>query len=200
MKRKILALIVAICMICSAIAIGAETLMDNVLGVTFPERIGKLTFQGRREYQGPGLGYSMRYQDEHLFKVDVYVYDNNLPDIGDGVNSMRVKDEFVSAIKVFSLMEKIGKYKDVKNLDLSTTAYPQGSLQFLRHRCQYRQSADAGNVYLGLRISETYLSAKSGKFIKVRLTLPEGDFTERQSEISGFVMHLAKVLGSQKSV
>lgn len=104
MKIRILALIAAIGMICSAIPIGAEYLKNDVLGGTFPEQIGKLTFQGRKDYQEPGLGYSMLYQDEHPFKVDVYVYDNNLPDIGEGTNSRRVIDEFASLIKVFSAL------------------------------------------------------------------------------------------------
>ena len=199
MKRKILSLFAAIGMICSGIAIGAEPFKDEVLEVTFPEKIGKLRLKRQQMYQEQGLGYSMRYEDEHLFKVDVYIYDKNLPDIGVGSNSMRVTDEFASVIKVFSMMEQTGKYKDVKNLDQGTTAHPQGSLQFLWHRCQYRQSAGEGVAYLGVRVSETYLSAKSGKFVKVRITLTEQEFKERQSEISGFVKHFATILGSHHS-
>lgn len=169
---------------------------DDVLGVTFPEQIGKLVFfPDPHEYATPGLGYSMRYQDDRLFKVDVYVYDNNLPDIGEGTNSKRVMDEFISVIQFFSTMIKMGLYHDFKNLDRGTTTYPPGSLQFVWHRCQYRQSEG----YLGLRVSETHLSAKSGKFIKVRLTLPEEEFTERQAEVSNFLKHLAEILGTQPS-
>jgi len=50
-----------------------------------------------------------------------------------------------------------------------------------------------------LRISETYLSAKSGKFIKVRLTLTAEEFKERQGEIGGFMKHLASILGAQET-
>ena len=52
---------------------------------------------------------------------------------------------------------------------------------------------------VGLRISETYLSAKSGKFIKVRLTLTAEEFKERQGEIGGFMKHLASILGAQET-
>lgn len=174
-----------------------EPVKDDVLGVTFPERIGMFALQGREEFQEPGMGYSLRYHDEHLFKVNVYVYDNDLTDIGNGIDSKRVTEEFASVLSVFSIFEKMGKYKDVKRVDKGTTEYPHGSLQFLWSRCQYRQSAGEGVAYLGLRVSETYLSAKSGKFVKVRLTLKEEELNERQAEISGFMKHIGRILGSQ---
>lgn len=198
MRTRIMVLSVAIVMICIALAIAAEPVKDDVLGITFPDRIGKLTFREREVFQNPGLGYRLRYQDEYLFKVDVYVYDNNLPDIGNGVNSKRVTEEFASLINTFSIFEKMGKYKDVKNLGRGTNADSEGSLQFLWYRCQYRQSAGEGVAYLGFRVSDTYLSAKSGKFIKVRLTMKEQEFTERQAEMFGFMNHLSMILSSQQ--
>lgn len=197
MKKKMLALSTFTCVILSAFFINAEPFKDEALGVEFPGQIGKLTFYGRKEYQQPGLGYSSRYDDQKLFKVDIYVYDKDLSAITEGTNSELVTNEFICATNDISRMEEIGKYKDVKSLDHGTTAYSKGSLQFLWHRCQYRQSGESVD-YQGLRVSETYLSAKSGKFIKVRITVTEKEFTERKTEISNFMKDLAKILGKPK--
>lgn len=177
---------------------GQEPYKDTALDVTFPAKIGTLELRSREKYPQPELGYSLRYDDADLFKVDIYVYDKKLSDIGNGVESKRVKQEFESLIGVFELMEKAGKYKDVRQLGKGTSSFPKGSLQFLWSRCQYRQVPEEGVTYTGLRISETYLSAKAGLFIKVRLTVKEEDFKSRQNEITGFMKELASILGAPK--
>lgn len=170
---------------------------DDALGVTFPERIGALDLQYRQAYEQPGLGYALRYEDAHLFKVDVYVYDLDLPDIGDGPDSERVEQEFESLLGNMAEMERLGKYEGVELVAQGRTSFPSGDLEFLWSRHRYRQLPGEDVAYLGPRISETYLSAKSGKFIKVRLTMKEEEYQDRLGEIDSFMRHVGGLLGAR---
>src|SRR5262245_39882801 len=86
---------------CVASCSGQDSYKDTDLGVTFPAKFGTLEFISREKYPQPELGYSLRYDGTDLFKVDIYVYDKKLSDIGNGVESKRVKQEFESLIGVF---------------------------------------------------------------------------------------------------
>ena len=71
MKRTILPLTITLVVQFLSNGVQAKPIKDEVLKVTFPERIGAFVLQGQQHYNSPGLGYSLRYQDESLFKADV---------------------------------------------------------------------------------------------------------------------------------
>jgi len=169
---------------------------DEALDVTFPEKFDPLSYQGKEQYDQPGLGYSLRYQDEKLFKIDIYIYDKGLSGIGTGINSTPVKKEFESLLQLFPLMEERGTYKDVKQLKKEIISDESSGLKFRWSRFQYRQTSAEGTSYTGMRISETYLTAKSGQFIKVRLTLKKRDFELRKADITTFIRHFSEILNS----
>lgn len=96
---------VAVLILVCVPALSAEPFKDDKIQVVFPAKIGKLELRGPQKYTDPGLGYSVRYQDG-LFKVDVYVYDLDLKDIGDGCESRRVVEEFKDVLRSFAYFEK----------------------------------------------------------------------------------------------
>ena len=170
---------------------------DDSLNVIFPERIGSLNYQYKQQYDDPSSGYRLRYEDGQLFKVDIYIYDKGLSDIGTGINGTQVKKEFEELVQVFPLMEEMGKYKDVKQLEKGIFTDEDDTLGFLWSRCQYRQSPNENVSYVGLRISETYLTAICGQLVKVRLTLKHKDYVDRKDDVGIFIAQLSKILISQ---
>ena len=193
MKIKFVLIIVCIALF-NASVLYAAAFSDNDINVTFPEQLGTLEFHGQQKYPEKGLGYSLRYDDNKLFKVDVYVYDENLSNIGNSIDSKEIIEEFDKVLSLFPIMEKMGKYKDVRQLDKGTVSFFKGERKFLWSSYQYSQLPGGGTTYLGKRISETYLTAKSGKYIKVRLTLIAEEFKEKQKAIKEFMEEFSKVL------
>jgi len=169
---------------------------DDVLELTFPQRIGRLTLQGRITYPLPGAGYSVRYQDDLLFKVDVYIYETRTAGVPDGIASEAVKQELVQVARSISMMENRGSYADVQKLDEGEASFGRAKLPFLRCRWQYRQTPGSGIAYSGLRVSEVYLCARRGEFVKVRATMKAEQFAARQDEIHQFMDQFADLLAA----
>lgn len=186
-----------ICAVCISLVVqvshAKEAYRDQSIGIVFPEKLGSLTFQERHDYKEAGLGYSLRYHDERLFKVDIYVYDRTYQDIGSGIASERVKAEFNSVLMVLKYVEKMGKYQDVKELKRSKKVYGDNGVKFLWARYQYKQAPGKGVLYLGERISDTFLTSKKGKFVKVRITLKKVQLQEREEDIQEFMKQLANL-------
>ncbi len=168
---------------------------DKDLDIRFPETVASLRFLDKLDLKKPGLGYDVRYQDEALFiKVDIYVYDRTYEDIGSGISSERVKVEFNSILTVFPYFERMGYYKALKEVMRGQKHYRGSSVIFLWVRHQYRQILGKGVQYSGERISDTFLSAKGGKFLKVRMTLKKEQLEEREKDIEEFMKQLAKLI------
>jgi len=163
--------------------------LDKQLGLRFPARMGEFKFQSRITYEEPRLGYVVRYHDDSLFKVDIYVYDNNIKDIGSGIDSKKVRDEFVSALSNFSHMQKLGKYKDVKVVEKGQKNL--GKTKCLWAQYEYKQVIGDGTLFTGSRLSDTYLVGKSGLFLKVRMTWKKDDSEKKKAAKD----ELLKILG-----
>ena len=167
---------------------------DKNLGVRFPEKIGDLKYQGREAYEKPGLGYSIRYQDDSLFKVDIYVYDKNIKNIGSGIDSKKIKDEFASILMIFPYMQKIGKYNKVKAVEKGQKKI--GKTTFLWAQYEYKQAKGDGTFYLGSRLSDTFLVGKNNLFVKVRMTLKKEDSEKKKAIKYEFLRILGNLIGS----
>jgi|WetSurMetagenome_2_1015567.scaffolds.fasta_scaffold09228_4 hypothetical protein len=187
--------IITFLMLLHSTVVLSDAFKDDSSGVIFPEQLGKLQFYNRHEFPSKEYGYSLRYSD-HKLKADIFIYDKGFADLEEGINSNKVSEEFEEIVNVFLEMEKRGVYSDVKQLAKETKSI--GSHQFLWAKYQYYQHKSTD--YPGLRTSETYLTVKSGMFIKVRITLPTEEFEEKQEKIDGFMKALVKVLYPEKQV
>ena len=175
-----------------------EPYRDDNIGVTFPSKLAGFNLVNNHMYEKDGCGgcgYSLRYQDESLFKADIYVYDSNFDDIGSGISSQRVSDEFKNILGVFPYLEGKGKYKNVEELEKGNKSYGTKRIEFLWAMFQYEQSPGEGVLYHGIRISNAYLTSKQGKFIKVRITFKKSELEKRQNEIGIFMNELSNLLG-----
>ena len=79
----------------------ARMLAADSSEIEFPSEIAGLINYGCHDYQEPGLGYSIRYQNNTLVKVDIYVYDKNLKGIGNRSVSDLVQKEFSEVIQYY---------------------------------------------------------------------------------------------------
>ena len=79
----------------------ARMLAADSSEIGFPIEIAGLINYGCHDYQEPGLGYSIRYQNNTLVKVDIYVYDKNLKGIGNRSVSDLVQKEFSEVIQYY---------------------------------------------------------------------------------------------------
>lgn len=160
----------------------------------FSPFLGTLEFKERTDYPEEALGYSLRYENDKLLKADIYVYNMGQQDLKDGINSPEVKAEMASVGEVLQKMEKMGKYEGVELLQEGIKESHPSGLKFLWSRYRLRQIGGAEVVYLGKRISDTFLMVCKGKFIKIRITTKESDLTENDKEIERFVNQVGSCL------
>lgn len=161
---------------------------------TFSQVIGSLKFIDRTDYEEPQLGYSLRYQNDEMLKADIYVYDNSYQGLRDGIHSEEVQAEMKQAEASIRYMEEQGKYDGVKELKQGEKETKPSGLKFLWARYSLRQIGGEEAVYVGRRISDTFLRAHRGKFIKIRITIKESDLIRDGREIERFVDQVAACL------
>ncbi len=169
---------------------------DKNLGVAFPDQLGGLVFQERETFPHPGLGYKLRYQDTTLFKVDIYVYDNGIKNIGKSIESQKVKNEFNNTLAIFTYMSSLGEYTDLSVLDQGTREI--GKMKYLWAQHEYKQSEGPETAYHGMRLSDSYLTAVNNFFVKVRLTIKKEDMNRSLRKKETFMQALSTILASDK--
>ena len=156
--------------------------------------LGNLKFVERTDYEQKELGYSLRYQTKDLLKADVYVYDLGIRNLPDGIASPEIRKEMENAKGVLRELEKMGKYKNVKELGNGERKFENLNTRFLWTRFSYEQSAGEGVAFTGARISETFLLAHRGRFLKVRITAKHADWVKHEPQIDQFIREIAQQL------
>ena len=178
-------------------ALGRDVFVDPDWGVAFPDSIASLTFGGKQQYEDPKFGYSLRYGNGELMKADIYIYDHGYTDIQEGASSKRVQTEFAEVIKGLWIMEKMGKYREVKELAKQTKSYGEQRREYLWARYAYQQAPGVGVLYYGDRISETFLTGARGKFFKVRITVKKEDLAKWEDISERFMEGVTGLLKSK---
>ena len=104
---------------------------DDEISFSFPLTIGELSYLGRRDYDEERLGYSVRYEDNEAFKIDIFIYDNNVPNIGIRGVTENVKNEFVTIDNAIKYHEDKGNYLDVKLIEEGVIEFGHNKIEFL---------------------------------------------------------------------
>ena len=170
-------------------------------GITFPAKLGSLQYRGVVDYaeQGrPDLGISVRYGlPGNPIRADIYLYDLKKKNLGTGTGSPEVNKIFQQAIGDIFSIEKMGAYKDVRKLSEGKTALTTatGSLPLLHASFSYRQQPGPQVLYTGPQVSNLYLSAYKGYFLKIRFSYPDGPKqAEHEKALEQFLADLGKIL------
>lgn len=196
MKSALLALWLAMVSLGGVVA--QETLpgvySDPETGITFPPALGGLEYRGMRRYEQPGLGYSLRYQNNLQLKADVYVYDAGQILVVDGCDNPPVRREAESVYKQIQGIVKQGVYRDLKMLE-SGIEPANGTFRFAWNRYEFF-TVDKNPELNALRLSECFVTVCHGKFIKIRLTYLKSEEEDGRRAARDFAQALAVLLES----
>lgn len=170
----------------SGTPVGAFAFADSQSGITFPKTLGGLTYEGRKSFDRPGFGYSVRYVGAGDTVADVFVYDERQEKIPDGIVSPLIQERLEALSGSIAEMAQRGNYTDVK-LIAKGVASDTGTVPFAWMRHQYLKS---GRTW----ITHTLLTAFHDHFCKVRLT-----YLGDSKAADGFVAGLAALLNASRT-
>lgn len=164
---------------------------DSEIGVAFPKQIGEFVAEKRKEYTGEGLGYDILYRSDSGASLNLYVFDAGLKNIEDGKGSKDLKMLFDQAVGDVRQVEKLGYYKNVKELEVGEGFSETAMSEFLCKKLTYQVFRDKTKPG---REAVSYLfgTGYKRKMLKVRCTAPADRNIEK--ELNGFLEALLKLL------
>ncbi len=171
---------------------------DEDIGVNFPTKIASFDYQFQQFYDAPGAGYSLRYGDTNLVKIDIYVYDYEHTDIEDGISSERIITEFDDFYSGISYMESQGSYKNAMKLNSGEKNFSSDNIRFLWAQAQYEVVPGDEVQFFGDIITSVYLTGYKGKFVKVRLTVKKEAHDEKEKDITAFMDDFSVLLSNPR--
>ncbi|WAC19171.1 hypothetical protein OVA24_18245 [Luteolibacter sp. SL250] len=159
-----------------------------------PKKVGEMEFIDMKDFEGDektrGLGRSYRYEGDRLLKADVFVYDKRMKNLKDGIASPEAEAEIAAAAHVLDKMQELGRYKDVKELENGRKTHAGVPFLWCRHTYEHVVEDESKNP--GLRVSDTYIRIKDGKFIKVRVSTLQVDLEKDQKKIDALMAEIAR--------
>ena len=171
-------------------------IVEDAIGVTFPDRIGKMALEGRKPFDDRRLGAVIRYNEsgrgmsEGGLTVGIYVYDGGLSHVSDDLDSRQVRANFrevVSEVKMMEQMHKVLAVRLPSDGERKTSLAGCGP-QFLWER--YEMDLDRETTLS----SATYMTVMKNNFVKLRVSYRKGDAASA-AIAEDFVAGLHKVLG-----
>ena len=160
---------------------------DVVGGINFPQSLGGFELRSviDNEKSNPGLGVTLFYNAPGV-KISVFVYDHSQKNIPEGIDSSKIKSEFVEARGNVQQA-----YPDVQVLVLEERFLVAG-IPLLQSAFQYTEMRPGSRETV---LSHLYLTARKGNFVKVRATYSATDRPElgRRAQIR-FIEALCQIL------
>lgn len=155
---------------------------DDKVGISFPRKLGGLTYVDRYVYPERGFGYSLRYDNadsieaaSDFMKIDAYVYDAGFAIIQEGHDDPAMIEAIAQAEAGIRYYEQQGNYHNVKKL--AEGVYPkkldEDAIGFRFSQFEFSQPVTPGEGPLIERVSETYIRGFNNHFIKLRVTYPK---------------------------
>ena len=167
---------------------------DPEAGFAFPQTLGGFTFQKLHQFPQKPLGYSLNYRGENRVVADVYVYDAGLSDIADGHMTDAVLAQFQSAKEHVAEAARRGHYADVSpERDI---VFPPEEVVNAPGRWQsalFSYNLTPGGGRTVPVMSEVYVRASKGRFVKVRMTFPAAAYDATFRDRALFVAVLTAV-------
>jgi hypothetical protein len=142
----------------------ARDFSQTELKIVFPEVEGWEKSDIVR-YPVPELGYSINYESETAGRVTIYIYNGGRKTIANGITDSVVKAEIEKTKTEIYMVEKMGRYKNVKEIinDTLVLGGENGKIDALH--CTLRFSAGSDDL-----TSEIYLFGFQNHFVKFRAT------------------------------
>lgn len=182
MKKIILGLLGVI--LFSALAV-AKDLPEDIL-VLLPSRIENFIAETPRTYQDKRLGASLGYNTSDHITVTIYIYDQGVQNIEDGVGSEIIKISKESAMEEIIAYERMGYWRNVNKVADKETEFDIGEGKKLKV-LYVSYSCDAIDGYSENyipTISDLYITGVKDYICKMRISRPVGrDEAEIQNVI-----------------
>ena len=164
---------------------------DSEIGVAFPKKIGDFVAEKREEFSSKELGYGILYRSSNDAALHLYVFDAGLQNIEDGKGSKDLKTLFDRAIEEVRQVEKLGYYKNVKELEVGEGLSETVMSEYLCKKLTYHVSRD--KTKLGREVvSYLFGTGYKHKMMKVKCTVSANQIIEK--ELNGFLEALLKLL------
>jgi hypothetical protein len=165
-----------------AVAASAQEPTKVIYGLSIPDKVGGLVYRQTVEYESksPDLGYGLRFSGRPGWIVDVYIYDLGLKTIPVDVESSIIKNQLKQAKGDVFELGKRGTYANVADRG-DFTIPDDGKARFICSSFSYLRGE---RVDIGVE-SYLCLSSWNNKFVKVRMTAPNG--TMSRSDATDFV-------------
>jgi hypothetical protein len=166
--------VVAVLIMHVAAAVAAEPAREayrhSRSGLSFPDTIGPLARGAVHDYDSPEAGRSIRYGGPGEVKADIYLYDNGLTNLHEGIDSKVVAEHFKDVEGAVARAEKTGAYRGVKLIAEGTNQIGSARrhLPALEARFEYATAADTGSE--ARCVSHLLLTVFRGEFLKIRFT------------------------------
>lgn len=164
---------------------------DSEIEVAFPKQIGDFVAEKRKEYTGKGLGYDILYRSDSGAMLNLYVFDAGLKNIEDGKGSKDLKVLFDQAVGDVRQVEKLGYYKNVKEVEVGEGFSETVMSEFLCAKLTYQVSRDKTKPGREV-VSYLFGTGHKRKMVKVRCTVSADRIIEK--ELNGFLEALLKLL------
>jgi len=152
-------------------------------------------------YQEKRLGASIGYNDGAGVAITVYLYDQDLGDIGDGIGSPVIKAAKDGAIADIRQAETRGYYHDVKIVSDARTDFNLGdrrSLRMLSVSLTYNFTDELSGVKQQV-VSSIYVTGLQRYICKIRVSRPADIDKDRQDGIQDLLELLLSALTSYRS-
>jgi hypothetical protein len=164
---------------------------DDAIDVTFPDKLGGLSLQGRQTFGQKALGASYGYQNEWgSLRVGIYVYNGGLRSIPGDLAAPVVRRHFEQVIGEAKSLQATGQVRAVELTDTAPllTALPGCGPQFVHQGFTMEMNA-------GLQLtSATWLTVMRDNFIKLRVSY-RSNAPEEAAYAERFIGELRRTLG-----
>lgn len=180
-------------LLCSVMLAGTAGAVehDDAIDVTFPDKLGGLTLQGRQTFGQKALGASYGYQNDWgSLRVGVYVYNGGLSRIPDNLDAAVVRRHFEQVIGEAKALQTMGKVRAVELTDPApqVTELPGCGPQFVHQGFTMDMGEDRQVK------SATWLTVVHDNFVKLRVSY-RSNAPEEAAHAERFIGELRRTLG-----
>ena len=162
----------------------AAGVREEAIGLEFPDRLGGLALKGRTQFPQKGEGAVIAYEGN--LRGAIYVYDGGLSSIPNGVGSPVIHKHFSETVTALQRAAAQGpaeaKLTQVKPSTISA---------FKGCGPQFMWRSDGITMGGTTMISRTYLTGYNNRFVKLRVTHPQGGDKDAEQ----FVEDVRRLLG-----
>lgn len=138
-----------------------EQAYDQALNLPLPESLVGVPYRGMVDYErmqrGLGVGYKYANAKTH---IDIFRYDKNLADIGDGLNAI-VQAEFSAAQDGITTAVAMGRYEKAESRRSEKLTI--GSYDYWLHTAKITRQGKVYSSYL-------LITARNNHFFKIRMS------------------------------